>query len=101
MADETPKPDIFDHEQHVKLLEEAARELRRSEKHNHLAGAVDRAIMFHHALNERVNAARNTQDQLRRLADRLHAEARSIGEYGTKKDLPWVSRLKAFIWPVH
>ena len=95
----TEPNDKFDHEQHVKLLEKTSRELRRSGKHDHLAGAVDRAIMFHHEFISRVHAARNTQDQLRRLADKLHAEARSMGEYVTKEALPWTSRLKAFLWP--
>lgn len=97
----TEPNDKFDHEQHVKQLEEASRELRRSGKHDHLAGAVDRAIMFHHEFVSRIHAARNTQDQLRRLADKLHVEARSMGEHVTKEGLPWTSRLKAFIWPVH
>ncbi len=96
----TEPNDKFDHEQHVRLLEEAERELRRSGQHDHLAGAVSRAVMFHHEFISRIGAARNTQDQLRRLADKLHAEARSMGEYVTKEDLPWISKLKAFIWPV-
>lgn len=96
----TEPSEKFDHEQYVKQLEAAARELRRSGKHDPLAGAVDRAIMFHHEFVSRIHAAHNTQDRLRQFADKLHAEARSMGEYVTKEDLPWTSRLKAFIWPV-
>jgi len=98
MSQEQP-PEEFDHTAHVRLLEEAERELRRGgDKNNHLAGAISRAIAFHHDYQTRIHSAHTVQNQMRRLADKFHALVRESESYVTKTDLPWISRAKNFVF---
>jgi hypothetical protein len=79
----------FDHDAHVRLLEEAEHELRRVGK-DAMATACGRAAMIHREMESRHATAVRQVDQIRREAAKLESIARTCDEYVISPKAPWI-----------
>jgi len=90
----TTRDDLFDHDRHCRLLDDASNELYRhgntanDKRHQAMAGACSRASALHRQLQGRVSHARQVEQRLERLLAKLEATGYPVlGDTRPKTDM--------------